>query len=54
MFECKCTKTKTTRPDIQMEGPLLKGRIRRNKTRFCTPSGKSKNGEEKKSKKAQA
>ena len=51
MFGCEYTKTKTTRPDIQMEEPLLKGRIRQNETRFCQPSGKNKNGEEKKSKK---
>ena len=30
-----------------MVEPLLKGRIRRNETRFCQPSGKNKNGEEK-------
>ena len=48
MFGCEYTKTKTTRPDIQMEEPLLKGRIRQNETRFCQPSGKNKNGEEKK------
>ena len=48
MFGCEYTKTKTTRPDIQMEEPLWKGRIRRNETRFCQPSGKNKNGEEKK------
>ena len=51
MFGCEYTKTKTTRSDIQMEEPLLKGRIRQNETRFCQPSGKNKNGEEKKSKK---
>ena len=35
MFRSKPTKTETTRPDIQMEEPLLKGRIIPNETRFC-------------------
>lgn len=45
---CKLAKTKTTRPDIQMKEPLLKGRIRWNETRFCKPSEKNKNREENK------